>query len=181
MRPYDGIPFQWSVHVIHAPGSAPEHRQFLAASDADPRRRFLESLAATVGEAGPIVVYNASFEGQHLDALGLAFPDLAATAARIRARLWDLLPVVRQSVYHPDFRGSFSLKNVLPAVIPALSYDDLDIAEGSAAGPIWDQLVRGHPEPAEAARLETALREYCRRDTLGMVELVRALAAAPIR
>ena len=179
MRPYDNIPFQWSVHVIQAPGAEPEHREFLADSDADPRRRFLETLAGAVGESGPIVVYNAGFEGQQLDALGLRFPDLAAAAARIRARLWDLLPVVRQSVYHPDFRGSFSLKSVLPAVIPALAYDDLDIAEGSAAGPIWDQLVRGQPEPAAAGRLESALREYCRRDTLGMVELVRALAVAP--
>src|SRR6185295_15194240 len=179
MRPYDGIPFQWSVHVVYAPGTAPEHRQFLADGDADPRRRFLETLAPAVGETGPIVVYNAGFEGQYLDALGLAFPDLAAAAARIRARLWDLLPVVRQSVYHPDFRGSFSLKRVLPALIPALAYDDLDITEGSAAGPIWDQLVRGHPEPAQAKLLERALREYCRRDTLGMVELVRTLAAPP--
>lgn len=175
MRPYDGIPFQWSVHVIHAPGTAPEHRQFLADRDADPRRRFLETLIAAVGETGPVVVYNARFEGGQLDAAGLALPDLAPAAARIRARLWDLLPVVRQSVYHPDFRGSFSLKSVLPALIPALAYDDLEVAEGSAAGPIWDRLVRGHPEPAEAARLETALREYCRRDTLGMVELVRML------
>ena len=63
--------------------------------------------------------------------------------------------------------------------VVALSHDDLDITEGSAAGPIWDQLVRGHPEPAQAKLLETALREYCRRDTLGMVELVRTLAAPP--
>ena len=178
MRPFDGIPFQWSVHVIHAPGAAPEHRQFLADSDTDPRRRFLEALVAAVGETGPIVVYNARFEGQHLDALGLALPDLAPAAARIRARLWDLLPVVRQHVYHPDFRGSFSLKRVLPALVPALAYEGLEVAEGSAAGPVWDLLVRGHPEPAEAARLEAALREYCRRDTLGMVELVRALATS---
>ena len=179
MRPFDGIPFQWSVHVIHAPGAAPEHRQFLAEGEGDPRRRFLAALVAAIGERGPIVVYNARFEGQHLDALGLALADLAPAAARIRARLWDLLPVVRQHVYHPDFRGSFSLKRVLPALVPALAYEGLEVAEGSAAGPVWDLLVRGHPEPAEAARLEAALREYCRRDTLGMVELVRALGARP--
>ncbi|HEY5724661.1 MAG TPA: DUF2779 domain-containing protein, partial [Methylomirabilota bacterium] len=179
MRPYDGIPFQWSVHVIRAPGTAPEHRQFLADTDADPRRRFLEALVAAIGESGPVVVYNARFEGQFLETLGQAFPDLAPAAARIRARLWDLLPVVRQHVYHPDFRGSFSLKRVLPAVVPALAYEGLEVAEGSAAGPVWDLLVRGHPEPAEAARLEAALREYCRRDTLGMVELVGVLGAGP--
>ena len=87
---------------------------------------------------------------------------------------------MRQHVYHPEFRGSFSLKRVLPAVVPALAYEGLEVAEGSAAGPVWDLLVRGHPDPAEAARLEAALREYCRRDTLGMVELVRALGGPAV-
>ena len=80
----------------------------------------------------------------------------------------------------PEFRGSFSLKRVLPAVVPALAYEGLEVAEGSAAGPVWDLLVRGHPDPAEAARLEAALREYCRRDTLGMVELVRTLGGPTV-
>ena len=178
MRPYDGIPFQWSLHVVRAPGAAPEHHDFLPTDVGDPRRRFLETLAAAVGGRGSIVVYS-GFEAGRLAELAGWFPDLAPVAERIRARLWDLLPVIRRHVYHPRFLGSFSLKRVLPALVPFLAYDGMEVAEGSQAGPVWDRLVQGRRDgtltPEEATRLERALRDYCRQDTLGMVELVRAL------
>ena len=178
MRPYDGIPFQWSLHVVRAPGAAPEHRDFLPTDAGDPRRRFLESLAAAVGNHGPIVVYS-GFEGKSLADLAGWLPDLAPAAERIRARLWDLLPVMRRHVYHPRFLGSFSLKRVVPALVPTLGYDGMEVAGGSEAGPTWDRLVRGRAEgslgPAETARLERALRDYCGQDTRGLVELVGAL------
>jgi hypothetical protein len=178
MRPYDSIPFQWSLHLVRAPGAAPEHREFLPTDGGDPRRRFLETLADSVGEPGPIVVYS-GFEARCLADLAAWFPDLAPAAERIRARLWDLLPVIRRHVYHPRFLGSFSLKHVLPALVPALSYDGMEIATGNDAGPAWDRLVRGRADgsldDAEASRLENALRVYCRQDTLGMVELLREL------
>ena len=178
MRPYDAIPFQWSLHVVRAPGAEPEHHDFLAADTRDPRRRFLETLAEAVGDRGPIIVYS-GFESRTLTDLGRWLPDLAPAAERIRARLWDLLKVMRGHVYHPRFRGSFSLKQVLPALVPALSYDEMEVAEGSAAGPTWDGLVRGRVEgrlePAEAMRVERALRDYCGQDTRGLVEVMRAL------
>lgn len=175
MRPYQSIPFQWSLDVVRAPGAAPEHREFLALDAADPRRPFLESLAESVGEDGPIVVYSA-YESARLAELAAALPDLAPLAERIRARLWDFLPVIRRHVAHPAFGGAFSLKKVLPALAPALGYEDLEISDGSLAGIIWDRLVRERPPTEEAARLEAALRAYCRRDTLGLLTLVRTLA-----
>jgi hypothetical protein len=178
MRPYDAIPFQWSLHVVRAPGAHPEHHEFLATDSGDPRRRFLETLAEAVGDRGPIIVYS-GFESRSLTDLGRWFPDLAPVAERIHARLWDLLKVMRLHVYHPRFRGSFSLKQVLPALVPSLSYDGMEVADGAAAGPAWDRLVRGRAkgplEPAEAMRLERALRDYCGQDTRGLVEVVRAL------
>jgi uncharacterized protein DUF2779 len=178
MRPYDAIAFQWSLHLVRTPGGAPEHHDFLPVDTGDPRRRFLESLAATVGEQGPIVVYS-GFEGRSLADLASWLPDLAPVAERLRARLWDLLPVMRRHVYHPRFLGSFSLKRVVPTLVPALGYDGMEVAEGSEAGPTWDRLVRGLAEgglaPAEAARLEGALRDYCGQDTRGLVELMGAL------
>jgi hypothetical protein len=179
MRPYDAIPFQWSLHTVRTAGAAPEHAEFLPTDAGDPRRRFLESLVKAVGETGSLVVYS-GFEGRQLDQLAAWFPDLAPGVERLRARLWDLLPVMRRHVEHPGFLGSFSLNRVLPVMIPTLGYDDMEVAEGLAAGPVWDRLVRGLAngtlDAAEAARLETALRAYCRQDTLAMVELVRELA-----
>jgi hypothetical protein len=125
------------------------------------------------------VVYS-GFEGRQLDQLAAWFPDLEPAVGRLRARLWDLLPVMRRHVEHPGFLGSFSLKRVLPVLIPTLGYDDMEVAEGLAAGPVWDRLVSGLADgsldPGEAARLENALRAYCRQDTLAMVELLRELA-----
>ena len=175
MRPFQAIPFQWSVDVLRTPGAELEHREFLALDEADPRRAFLQSLGEAVGERGSIVVYS-NFESVKLQELAAALPDLATLAERIRGRLWDLLPVMRRHVAHPAFGGSFSLKKVLPALAPALGYGDLEIAEGSLAGVVWDRLVREHPPREEAIRLEGALRAYCRRDTQGLLELVRALA-----
>ena len=179
MRPYDAIPFQWSLHTVRAPGAAPEHADFLPTDAGDPRRRFLESLIKAAGETGPLVVYS-GFEGRQLDQLAAWFPDLAPAVERLRARLWDLLPVMRRHVEHPGFLGSFSLKRVLPVLIPTLGYDEMEIAEGLSAGPVWDRLVRGLADGSldarEAARLEAALRTYCRQDTLAMVELLRELA-----
>jgi predicted RecB family nuclease len=175
MRPYQAIPFQWSVDVVRAPGAAPEHREFLALHEADPRREFLDSLAKAVGEEGPIVVYS-GYEGARLAELAAALADLAPVAERIRARLWDFLPVMRRHVAHPAFGGSFSLKKVLPALAPGLGYEDLEISDGSLAGIIWDRLVRERPPREEAARLEAALRAYCQRDTQGLLALVRELA-----
>jgi len=176
MRPFDPIPFQWSVHVERAPGAPLEHRDFLATDAADPRRRFLETLAEAVGERGPIVVYS-PFESERLSDLARWLPDLAPRAEAIRARLWDLLPVMRHHVYHPDFRGGFSLKRVLPA-LAGLDYDQLEIQGGSAAGALWDRLVRGEQAPAERAGLAEALRLYCGQDSMGLAALVRRLAEA---
>jgi len=93
------------------------------------------------------------------------------------ARLVDPLPVVRDHVYHPDFGGSFSLKSILPALVPALGYDDLEIAEGETASRVLMQLVADDPTllPAERATKREALLRYCERDTLAMVRVLSRL------
>jgi hypothetical protein len=102
MRPYDQLPFQWSVHVQRQPGAAPEHHEFLAPDATDPRRDFISSLCTALGENGSIVVYS-SFESQRLSELASWFPEFADRITAIQARLFDLLPVVREHVYHPAF------------------------------------------------------------------------------
>ena len=91
MRPYDHLPFQWSVHVQRQPGAEPEHHEFLATDANDPRREFISSLCAALGERGSIVVYS-SFESQRLSELGSWFPEFADRINAIQARLFDLLP-----------------------------------------------------------------------------------------
>lgn len=92
-----------------------------------------------------------------------------------RIKLWDLLPVVRKHVYHPKFGGSYSIKNVLPALVPGMTYEGMEVADGQAAGLAWVSLVRGGLDSDERDRVEKALRDYCEQDTLAMVRLLEKL------
>jgi len=129
---------------------------FLAESASDPRIPFLESLCQAVKAAGSIVVYNQGFEASRLDDLARWLPEHRAEIAEIKAKLWDLLAVIRRNVYHPAFGSSFSLKRVAAAILPDMSYDDLGVADGIQAGIAWAQLV----DPAASPRGETTSRGH---------------------
>ena len=175
MRPYDHIPFQWSVHVQRQPGAEPEHFEFLATDAADPRREFIALLCAVLDDSGSVVVYNAGFESQRLSELAAWLSEFAGRIERIQRRLWDLLPVIRNHVYHARFAGSFSLKAVLPALVPEMTYEGMAVADGQAAGLAWESLLRGTSDQPERDRIEKALRDYCGQDTLAMVRLLERL------
>jgi predicted RecB family nuclease len=174
MRPYDHLPFQWSVHVQRRPGAEPEHYEFLAPDASDPRREFISSLCHALGESGSVVVYS-SFESQRLSDLASWVPEFADRINAIQARLFDLLPVVREHVYHPAFAGSCSIKSVLPALVPEMTYDGMQVANGQDAGLAWGSLVRGRLDCDERERIRKALLAYCSLDTLAMVRLVHVL------
>ena len=174
MRPYDHLPFQFSVHVQRQPGAEPEHHEFLATDASDPRREFISSLCAVLGESGSIVVYS-SFESQRLSDLASWFPEFADRINAIQARLFDLLSVVRGHTYHPAYAGSYSIKSVLPALVPSLTYNGMAVANGQAAGLAWESLVRGNSDISERGRIKKALLDYCGQDTLAMVRLLDKL------
>ena len=125
---------------------------------------------------GPVIVYSA-YEQTRLRELAGEFPDLGESLNAIIARLVDLLPIVRGAVYFPEFDFSNSIKSVAPALCPGFGYDDLeDIADGAAASAAFLQLASGCvTDREETDRLRAALLAYCRRDTLAMVQVHRAL------
>ena len=175
-RPYQTIPFQWSLHAITGDGEL-RHREFLADGGDDPRRRFADSLVEALHEFdGSIVVYSA-YEQTRLRELACEFPDLSESLNAIIARLVDLLPIVRSAVYFPEFGFSNSIKSIAPALCPGFGYDDLEgIADGVAASAAFLQLASGYlTVPEEADRLRGALLAYCRRDTLAVVQVHQAL------
>ena len=176
MRPYDQLPFQWSVHVQRAPEAELEHFEFLATDGSDPRREFISSLCAALGETGNILVYS-SFESQRLSELASWFPEFADRIGAIQARLFDLLPIIRVHTYHPAYAGSYSIKSVLPALVPAMTYDGMEVANGQDAGLAWERLVHGGLDQREQERTRTALLDYCRQDTLALVRLLQQLRA----
>lgn len=173
--PYQTIPFQWSLHHLDSDGKT-SHQEFLAEADSDPRRLFAETLiAALKGSKPPIIVYS-SYEKTQLTALAAHFPDLAKPINSIIRRLADLLPVVRNGVYHRKFDFSNSIKTVAPALCPDITYDDLEeIADGGAALTAFWLMATGRTDAATSERLRRSLRAYCQRDTWAMVRLHQTL------
>jgi hypothetical protein len=128
-----------------------------------------------LGDRGSVVVYNCMFESQRLSELASWFPEFSGRVKRIKQRLWDLLPIIRDHVYDPAFCGSYSLKSVLPALVPEMTYEGMEVADGKAAGMVWESLVHGCFGEAESQRKRKALLDYCGQDTLGILRLVETL------
>lgn len=151
------------------------HFEYLAEDRQDPRFPFVESLCRAVDGAESIVVYNESFEYSRLDDLARWIPALALKIEAIKTRMWDLLLVMRRNVYHPSFEGSFSLKSVLPALVPTMSYEALEVKFGADAGLAWEKMVNEDTPVRDKVALKSALREYCKQDTLALVNLIDVL------
>ena len=170
---YQALTTQWSCHILHVDGSL-THMEFLHDQDTDPRLPFLHSLLDALGDAGTIVVYS-SYEATQLRALANAFPEHADEVAGVIDRFLDLLKVIRAEYYHPGFGGSFSIKAVLPVLVPELSYEDLDIQDGLAAAVWYRAMIEPSTPRSESQRIWNWLRAYCERDTLAMVRVRDAL------
>ncbi len=172
-RPYQQVPFQWSLHVRDSDGSL-AHSEFLHDGPGDPQEGFITSLLQTLPPSGSIIVYS-GFEERVLRQLGNEFRQYQAPLLALIRRLVDLLLIVKDTYYHPEFHGSFSIKSVAPTLAPELSYDELDIPDGLAASAAYQHLLTGDVPQSDAARIKTSLLTYCARDTEAMVRVYEAL------
>ena len=176
MRPYHALPFQWSCHFESAPDQL-QHAEFLDLSGVAPFRRLAESLIRGLGKSGPILTYS-PYEKTMIERLAALFPDLRASLGSLAVRLVDLKPVVQASFYHPDMRGSWSIKSVLPRVAPSMDYSKLEgIQEGTAASLAYLEAIAAGTDAARVAEIDAQLRRYCRFDTEAMVRLTQFFAA----
>ncbi|MDE0450791.1 MAG: DUF2779 domain-containing protein [Gammaproteobacteria bacterium] len=172
-RAYDPIPFLFSVHT-ERDGLPPEHADYLHEGRDDPRPRLADRLIGAAGREGSICAYT-GYERQVLWGLIRALPERAEALRAIEARLFDLHRAVLFNYYHPGFRGSFSLKNVSPALSPETGYGDLAIADGHTAAARY-ALALETADDERRRPLFDDLRAYCARDTLATVKLRQALS-----
>ena len=140
------------------------HAEFLADASRDCEREAAEALIDALGNTGTIFTYS-SYEFTRIKELKASFPDLAAPLDAILARLTDLLKIVREHIYHPGFKGSFSIKKVLPALVTDLSYEGLGIANGDTAITRFARMARGEVKDADIDATCKDLLEYCATDT----------------
>ncbi len=183
-RPFETVPFQWSLHYVDEEGQL-AHQEFLAPSDEDPRRPFGESLIRAVARKDvPVVVYHKQFELRVLKALAEHCPDLKQGLDEIAGNVVDLLPLVRDHVFDPKLvdqraltAGIFSIKNVLPALVPSMSYADLGdgVSDGMEASRVFAAIGFGAYEAEEAEAHREQLRKYCKLDTEAMVKVHESL------
>jgi predicted RecB family nuclease len=175
-RPWEQVPVQFSCHVEDGHGGF-VHHEWLAEGAGDQREPLARALIDACSGAKSVAAYWATFERQCIEHLATALPHLSDQLDSINARLVDLHPVVKDHVYDPGFEGSFSLKSVIPALVPELSYDDLDVAEGLTASALLARMMF-EPESfqdTERAKLRKDLLAYCKRDTEVMVGLLGRL------
>jgi len=174
-RPYQQIPFQYSMHLIEKEGSLPDHFEYLAEAGPDPRPLFTKQLIKDAGDLGDVLVYNKAFEKRILQDIIRDFPEFKKDLERIISRMQDLMvPFRKKLVYFPEMKGSYSIKNVLPALVPGYGYSDLEIADGGSASIAFQGLFnQTDPESIETTRQQ--LLNYCEMDTLAMVKILEAM------
>jgi hypothetical protein len=167
--PYETIPVQWSCHTLHEDGTL-EHHEFLHRQQTDPRPGLAEELVVVLAGPGTVVSYT-GYEQRMLRGLAMSLPQMAADIAAIEERLFDLHKVIVAYVRHPEFRGSTSLKRVLPALVDDLSYEGLAVPDGQAAARRYQEAVWGDMSEHAKEEVFNDLLQYCGVDTLAMVRL----------
>ena len=174
-RPFQQVPFQYSLHILEEFGAKYSHKEFLAEPkdfsgiSIDPRKKLLDQMKLDFGETGSIVAYNATFEISRLKELALTFPEEQVFIEEIIVRFVDLLIPFRNGWYYtPKMEGSASIKSVLPAIAPKFSYKDLEISNGGDASNTFLSMINNKFNGDEV-RTRESLKKYCERDTLGMV------------
>ena len=180
-RPYEQVPFQYSLHVIESSevarwrGSEIKHYSFLGTPPVDPRRGFVESLLDFLGKDGSVIAWNMAFEQTRLKEISCAFPEYASRIQLLIDRFIDLMiPFQKMWYYDKRMQGSYSIKAVLPVLCPELSYEELEVGDGGTASNYFIQLMQ-EKDDEKIKSMRNALLEYCKLDTWAMVKVLQVL------
>lgn len=175
-KPYEQVPFQYSLHVLDNPGSDLRHVEYLHRNNSNPVEELSASLQGHIGSNGTVITWNKSFEMSCNNRMGALAPNYAPFYEALNARVVDLMEPFKNDWYvDKDFLGSASIKKVLPVLVPQLSYKVLGIQEGNAAQRLWMEAVLDGKRDGDKDQILADLVEYCKLDTLAMVEIFKVL------
>lgn len=181
-RPHQQIVFQYSLHILDTPNAEPRHTEFLCPNNSvESLKNLVRQMRQGIAGTGNVIVWNKTFErGRNIE-LGQLFPEYESFFADINSRIYDLKDVFSKNYYvDPGFRGSNSIKDVLPVLVPDLSYKDLAIGKGDLASVRWYEIVTGE-DSSGAEQVFADLLEYCKLDTQAMVEIYKVLKGAAVQ
>ncbi len=182
--PYQQIPFQYSLYVLESPIRQAQGKQsgelrqyeFLHDKNSDPSRAFAESMRENIGGKGTVIVWSKKFECSRNSEIAERLPEFKGFYDDINARTYDLMDIfAKQHYVHKDFKGSASIKKVLPVLAPELSYKNLVIQEGGTASSSWLKLIDDDLSAAEKSKLKKDMLEYSKLDAFAMVRIFQEL------
>jgi hypothetical protein len=175
-KPCQVMPFQYSVHVMEAPTAEPIHVDYLAPKFGNTIPDLCRSLRGHIGTSGTVVVWNKRFENNRNEEMGKLSPDDEPFLTSLNERMFDLMDIFADQLYvDARFDGSCSIKNILPVLVPTLSYKDLPIREGMGASISWYRTFGPGTTAEQQAKTRKNLLDYCKLDTFAMVEILRNL------
>lgn len=169
-KPYQKMVFQFSLHIVSSNSATIEHEEYLALEPGDPAKGLVKHLRRCISDQGTVIVWNKAFEGGRNKEMAELFPDYKDFLLDVNNRMFDLMEIVSKGYYlHPDFLGSWSIKNVLPVMEPEFSYKALSINKGDQAMIEWYEMVNGDESKKDAVSKD--LLQYCGLDTMAMVKI----------
>lgn len=176
IRPYQQVPFQYSLHILQSPDAPLQHKEYLHTENSHPGLPLLQRLKEDIGDTGTILVWYEKFEKSRNKELGEMFPEYADFMQSVNNRIIDLMiPFSEGWFVDKDFFGSASIKKVLPVLVSELSYKELNIQEGASAQRIWMETILDGKNPESKNKILSDLIAYCKLDTLAMVQLFKVL------
>ncbi len=173
---YEQIPFQYSLHIMQEDGNI-EHREFLITNpEGDLTRPLVERMKQDIDPNGTTIAWYSSYEKQRNTKLAELHPDYAEFLESINENMFDLMTIFSKNYYiDPAFKGSFSIKKVLPVIVPELTYKSLNISKGDQASERWERLISKDTPLEEKKQIEEDLLIYCKMDTWAMVKIYEFL------
>jgi hypothetical protein len=181
-HPYQHMVFQYSLHKISNPGDKPVHFEHLSTSPGDPAPPLLMHLARHIGDSGSVIVWNKAFETSRNREMAERYPAYSEILMGINARVYDLMSIFRTGLYlDPGFHGSYSIKAVLPVLVPDFerAYADLPISKGDEAMVTWLEITSGDLNDDVIENQRMALLQYCALDSQAMLEIWITLTNLP--
>ncbi|MEK7625676.1 MAG: DUF2779 domain-containing protein [Patescibacteria group bacterium] len=174
---YEQIPFQYSLHIMQEDGSV-EHKEFIITDipKGDFTRPLVERIKQDIAPGGTVISWFSTYEKQRNSKLAELHPDYANYLENLNEGMFDLMSIFQKNYYvDPKFKGSCSIKKVLPVLVPELSYKDLNISKGDQASERWERMVLNNIPKEEKMKIKEDLLRYCERDTWAMVRIYEFL------
>lgn len=169
---YQNVVFQYSLHVKRNENTPLEHYEYISTTKTDPMKEIPLNLQKAIGKTGSILVWNKSFEMGRNKEMGEIYPEYEDFFIMVNSRVKDLGDIFSKQMYlDPQFKGSWSIKKVLPVICPELTYHGMNVSNGTEAMVTWEDIVYGNKTDSEKETMKTNLLKYCELDTYAMVRI----------